>query len=92
MVLLLGGWLTGCTVDLEPIPQPVYVTAPENLRQRYDHITGQQVLNLVPKAEMDRRAQRNLNERLALYSRFGMGQITDPADPRLAGLLKLPAR
>lgn len=92
MVLLLGGWLTGCTVDLEPIPQPVYVTAPENLRQRYDHITGQQVLNLVPKAEMDRRAQRNLNERLALYSRFGMRQITDPADPRLARLAEIAGK
>ena len=92
MALLLGGWLTGCAVDLEPLPQPVYVTAPENLRQRYDHITGQQVLNLVPQAEMERRAQHNLDEELALYRRFGLRQVTDPADPRLARLTEIAGK
>lgn len=78
--------IAGCGVDLETPPQPVYVTAPENLRQHYDLITGQRVLNLVPRAEMDRRARENLRERLNLYRVFGFHQVTDPADRRLVRL------
>lgn len=86
-LLVIG--LAACRVPLEPVPQQVYVTAPENIRQQHDLITGQQVLNLVPQAEMDRRAQYNLDERLALYARLGLDQITDPASPQLSRLLKI---
>lgn len=91
-MVLVSLMLAGCGLDLEPIPQPVYVTAPENLRPRHDLITGQRIFNLVPRAEMDRRARSNLEDRLGLYRMFGLRQITDPAEKRLARLQAIADR
>ena len=87
IILLLGGVLAGCGVSIDPVPKaPQVVAAPDHIRLKKDRVTNQPVLNLLTLAEMDERAERNLQNALQDYEMLGFQHITADRDPRLMRL------
>ena len=80
--LILAVFVMSCGVTIEPIEQRKLVTAPDNIRIKFDRVTNKPVLNLIPIAEMDRRAKRELDAALIEYQMMGFERISSLSDPR----------
>ena len=83
----MAAFIGGCGISVDPLDQRSgLVVGPEHIRIKKDRITNQPVLNLLTLADMDERAERNLQQALTDYQAVGYPHITAKQDPRLARL------